>query len=65
MLLHCPMASKPKRAEYQEGPEAAWRFEHGMSRILRVSKEELAKREAAYQDSTRHKPRRGPKPTEK
>ena len=64
-LLHCPVASKPKRVEIEEGPDASKRFESTMGRLLRVSKEELAKREAAYQETNRTKPRRGPKPTEK
>jgi hypothetical protein len=48
-----------------EGPEAAWRFEHAMGRILSVSKEELGRREAEYQEASRSKVRRGPKPTKK
>ena len=36
-----------------------------MDRLLRVSKEELARREAAYQEESRAKTRRGPKLTEK
>jgi hypothetical protein len=59
------MASRPKRAEYIEGPEAAWRAEHALSKILQVSKEELAKREAAHEEANRDKPRRGPRPTKK
>jgi hypothetical protein len=34
-----------------EGPEAARRFEDTMSRVLTVSKEELARREADYQEN--------------
>ena len=46
-----------------QGPEAAKRFEDNMSRLLKVSKEELARREAAYQEASHAKPaRRGPKP---
>ena len=32
-----------------EGPEAAQRFEQTIERLLRVSKDELSRREAAYQ----------------
>jgi hypothetical protein len=55
------MASRQKRTEIQEGPDAARRFEGTMGRLLRVSKDELARREAKYQDANRTKPRRGPK----
>jgi hypothetical protein len=43
----------PKRDDSLEGPGAARRFEHTLSRVLRVSKIELTKREAEYQQ-TRH-----------
>jgi hypothetical protein len=56
------MAPRKRRAEITEGSDAAWRFEHAMGQILRVSKEELERREAAYQESRKAKPRRGPKP---
>ena len=46
------MASED-RTEYNEGPDAARRFERTMNRVLKVSKEELARREAAYQKSRR------------
>ena len=59
------MASRPKRTVVEEGPEAAKRFEDTMDRLIRVSKEELARREAEYQNANRTKPRRGPKATEK
>lgn len=59
------MASRPKRVEYHEGSEATWRAEHALSTILSVSKEELARREAAYEKSRKNKPRRGPKPASK
>jgi hypothetical protein len=59
------MASTRKRAVIHEGPEAAWRFEHSLSRILSVPREELDKREAKYQESRKNKPRPGPKPTKK
>jgi len=42
--------------EFHEGPEAARRFEDTMSRVLSVSKDELLKREAAYQKSRKTKP---------
>lgn len=45
------MASRPKRTEIQEGPDAARRFEGTMGRLLRVSKEELVRREADYQEA--------------
>ena len=52
------MASERNRAKYQEGPEAARRAEQAVTRLLTVSKEELARREAAYQKSRRAKRRR-------
>lgn len=55
------MASRPKPAEYHEGPEASWRFDHTMGQILSVTKEELDRREAAYQESRKGKDRPGPK----
>jgi len=45
------MASEGNRKEYGEGPEAAERFNQTMTRVLKVSKEELTKREAAYKKS--------------
>lgn len=45
-----------KRVEYREGPDAAQRFESAMNRIVTVSKDELTKREAAYQKTKRPKP---------
>jgi hypothetical protein len=50
------MASDDDR-EHHEGPEAARRFEHTMSRVLTVSKAELDKREAAYKKSRRRRKR--------
>jgi predicted GIY-YIG superfamily endonuclease len=44
-----------RRAEHQEGPGAAQRFERTLGRVLTVSKAELAKREAAYKKSRRLK----------
>ena len=64
-LLHCDMESRKRTAIIQEGPDAARRFEDAVTRVLRVSKEELDRREADYQESSRAKPRRGPKPTER
>lgn len=55
------MASEDDRKEYREGPEAAERFDRTLSRVLNVSKDELAKREAAYQKSRAHKDRPGPR----
>ena len=51
-----------KQAETIEGPEAATRFTSGMKRILSVSKEEMQRREAAYQAANALRPKRGPKP---
>ena len=42
---------KPTEHSHREGPEAVHRFEGTMERLLRISKEELAKREAAYKKS--------------
>lgn len=56
------MASRAKPTVVEEGPEAARRFERTMDRLFSVSKEDLAKREAEYQEAQRGKPRRGPKP---
>lgn len=50
------MAPSRKRiAVADEGPDAAQRFDRTMDRILRVSKDELAKREAAYQKTKPHR----------
>lgn len=50
------MASSDHReADYHEGPEASRRAEHTLNRVLTVSKDELAKREAAYKKSRRTK----------
>jgi hypothetical protein len=57
------MKTRRKAAQYDEGPEAAERFKRGLSDVLSVTKEELARREADYNESRRDKPRRGPKPT--
>lgn len=47
------MASRSKQLEYHEGLEAARRFTENMQRVLRVSKVELEKREAADKKSRR------------
>jgi len=52
------MASEDDRKNYREGTTAARRFEQTMGRVLKVSKEELTKREVAYQKSRRTKRRR-------
>lgn len=59
-LTFMPVGKK-RDAVLSEGQEAAGRFEHSMNLILGVSKEELARREAAYQDARRDTPRPGPK----
>ncbi len=59
------MASRPRRTVLQEGPDAARRFEDTMGRVLQVSKEELARREAEYQESRKNKPRHEPKSGER
>ena len=43
---------------FHHGTDAAQRFEGAMSRLIKVSKEELTKREAAYQKSRRARKRR-------
>jgi hypothetical protein len=43
-----------------EGPEAAQRFEDTLGHVIHISKEELAKREAAYQKLRSTRPHRGP-----
>lgn len=57
------MAPRPKRTEIQEGPDAARRFEDTIDRIVRVSKEELARGGANYQESRRDKKLRRSKST--
>lgn len=47
------MASDDSRKEYREGPEAAERFNGTMNRLLKVSKDELTKRESGYQKTRR------------
>jgi hypothetical protein len=55
------MPTLPKQPEYREGPRAAERFNRTLREVLGVSKEELAKREAEYQESRKHRVRPGPK----
>ena len=52
---------------YHEGSEAAERFDSTITRLLRVTKEELDKREAAYQERQNAKPqhRRPGKPRQR
>jgi hypothetical protein len=49
------VATDHRRRNYEhiEGPEAAKRFDSSMRQIVTVTKEELTRREAAYQ-KTRH-----------
>ena len=56
------MKSRVRQAEYHEGPTAARRSETTLTRILTLSKEELAKREAAYQKARRAKKARKSRP---
>ena len=56
------MDSRRKPPQFDEGENAARRFEGVVGRVVRVSKEELERREAAYRDSTKDAPKRGPKP---
>jgi hypothetical protein len=55
------MKSRQRVYEYEEGTDAARRFESAVTRVLRVSKEELAKREETYQKSRAQKDRPSPK----
>jgi hypothetical protein len=47
-------------SEHHEGPEAARRFEETMDRALKISKDELTKREAAYQKTKARRRRPAP-----
>ena len=49
------MAAKKGHVSLEGGPEAAARFEANMNRLLRISKAELDKREAAYKKARRAK----------
>jgi hypothetical protein len=54
------------KVETDEGPKAEQRFVGAMKKILSVSREEMARREAAYQIQSNLNPkRRGPKPKHK
>lgn len=57
------MASRAKPVVIDEGPQAAHRFERTMDRLLSVPKEELAKRETAYQESRKTRKSLPSKPT--
>jgi hypothetical protein len=59
------MTLRDERGQFIQGPEAARRFETTMNRLLSVSKEELAKREADYREARKGKANPGPKPTAK
>ncbi len=54
--------ARRKVYRYEEGPAAGARFEGTLERLLKVTKDDLGKREAAYQKATRARPRRGPRP---
>jgi len=45
-------------SEYREGPDAARRFETAMRRMIRVSKEDLQRREEDFRKSRRPKHRK-------
>ena len=60
------MRARPHRqASYTEGPTAASQFETALGKLVKVTKEELAEREAAYQKERSTKDRPGPKPRRK
>jgi len=59
------MSQRRPPRQYIEGPQAARRFDRAMGQILSVPKDELAKREAEYQESRQDKDRPGPRPTKK
>jgi hypothetical protein len=54
-------SSGHRDVDYHEGQDATERFQGAMNRLLKVSKEELAKREAAYQKSRARQRRPGPR----
>jgi hypothetical protein len=56
------MTPRDEHDQNHEGPEAAKRFERLLGRVVKVSKEELQKREAEYKQ--RRKDEKS-KPTEK
>lgn len=45
------MTDHSRRNDFVEGPQAATRFQNFMGRLLKVSKDEFKKREAAYKES--------------
>ena len=56
-------SQRPKKvAEYREGRDAADHFSGAIKRVSTVTKEELARREANYQESRADKDRPGPHP---
>ena len=59
------MIAKLGRTVIEQGPEAARRFKDTMGKVLRVSKDELNRREADYQESRRPRLARTPKHTER
>jgi len=59
------MGQRKRPTQIEEGPDAAARFKDAMGRLLQVSKDELARREAAHREARKDKPRRGPKPVRK
>jgi hypothetical protein len=50
-----------KAREYHEGPDAARRFESGLTRVMSVPKDELARREAAWKKARSRKKARAKK----
>lgn len=54
-LLHWPMAPRPKTPEFLYGPGAANRAEDALNSVLRISKDELRRRE---EDARRSRNRR-------
>lgn len=56
------MSTSKKTNAVAEGPDAARRFAQTMNTVLRVSKDELAKREAEYQEGRRTTKLRTPRP---
>ena len=59
------MRSRRRPVECEEGPEAAKRFDESVSHLLTVTKQDMAVREAAYQQERSTKDRPGPKPRRK
>jgi hypothetical protein len=48
-------SARAHRLEYDEGPDAAQKFQRTLDRVLKVSKDELTRREAEYQKQRRVK----------